>query len=112
MAKETVLTRANKSSKCPHCGEQQLVPIVYGYPSDLTMQHWFEGVLELGGCMMTGDDPQLHCMACHHDVWRDRRTRQPDEWHSMIPGAHLLVDPGPGLTRIFRLLDETGQSDT
>ena len=67
----------NKSSKCPNCGEQQLVPIVYGFPSDLTMQLLQKGVVELGGCIISGDDPSFRCQSCHHDVWRDGRTTCP-----------------------------------
>lgn len=84
MAKQTVVTRVNKSSNCPNCGEQQLVPIVYGYPSDLTMQLSLRGTLELGGCVVSADDPSFRCRTCHHDVWRDGRTCEPDEWHRRL----------------------------
>jgi hypothetical protein len=53
MAKATVRTRVNKSSNCPNCGGQQLVPIVYGYPSYLTTQLSLRGTVQLGSSQQT-----------------------------------------------------------
>ena len=78
MAKQTAAARVNKSSRCPNCGEQQLVPIVYGYPGDFLMQLSLQGTVELGGCIVSADDPSFRCRHCHHDVWRDGRTHEPD----------------------------------
>jgi hypothetical protein len=74
MNKQTAVARVNKSSKCPNCGGQPLVPIVYGFPSEFMMQLSQRGVLELGGCVISGDDPSFRCPTCRHDVWRDGRT--------------------------------------
>ena len=74
MAKQNVGARVNKASNCPNCGEKQLVPIVYGFPSEFTRQLSQKGGVELGGCIISGDDPSLRCRNCHHDVWRDGRT--------------------------------------
>ncbi|HUP17107.1 MAG TPA: hypothetical protein VM848_13785 [Acidimicrobiia bacterium] len=79
MVKKPVGTWVYRSSKCPNCGEQRLVPIVYGYPSESLLERWREGVVELGGCMVSDFNPPLHCKSCQHDVWRDRRTR-PSKW--------------------------------
>jgi DNA-directed RNA polymerase subunit RPC12/RpoP len=87
MAKQTAETRVNKSSKCPNCGERRLVPIVYGYPSEFTMQLSLRGTLELGGCIISGDDPSLRCGNCHHNIWRDGRTSDPDERHRRGPDS-------------------------
>ena len=74
MAKQTAGTRVNKSSECPNCGEQQLVPIVYGFPSDLTRQLSQKGVVELGGCIISGDDPSFRCQSAPRVVARVRTT--------------------------------------
>ena len=74
MAKRKGDTKINKSSKCPNCGERRLVPISYGFPSSSTMELSEQGLIMLGGCILTGDDPQLHCFDCDHSVWVDGRT--------------------------------------
>ena len=84
MVKQSVGTRVNKASKCPSCGEKELVPIVYGYPSEFTMHLSEKGVVELGGCIISADDASFRCRNCQHDVWRDGRTREPDEWHRRL----------------------------
>jgi predicted RNA-binding Zn-ribbon protein involved in translation (DUF1610 family) len=81
MARQSIGTRVNKASDCPNCGENQLIPIIYGFPSEFMMQLSQKGVVELGGCLISGDDPSFRCRNCRHDVWRDGRTHEPDEWH-------------------------------
>ena len=65
----------NKGSKCPNCGERQLVPIAYGFPSPHVMEQSDQGVVVLGGCIMSADDPSFVCKVCQHSVWRDGRTQ-------------------------------------
>ena len=66
--------RIHKASKCPNCGDRRLVPIAYGFPNPSTMELSEQGVVKLGGCIISNDDPQLHCSACDHSVWMDGRT--------------------------------------
>ena len=87
MAKQSVGARVNKASKCPNCGEKQMVPIVYGFPSEFMMQLSEKGVVELGGCIISGDDPSFRCGNCHNDVWRDGRTTS-----STTPSAYQVND--------------------
>ena len=75
MAKRTTPTAISTSSKCPNCGDQRLVPIVYGFPGESLMGLAEQGMVELGGCLVGPDDPLLVCSACHHSVWPDGRTR-------------------------------------
>ena len=50
--------------KCPNCGSRKVVPIVYGYPAEETVQRQFRDEVELGGCVVTGDDPERACKDC------------------------------------------------
>ncbi len=52
---------------CPKCGSSEnVVPIVYGYPSAELMAAAERGEVKLGGCVITGDDPQWYCKACSY----------------------------------------------
>jgi hypothetical protein len=58
---------------CPSCGERTTpVPIVYGMPGPEDMAATLAaadgGELVIGGCVMTGDDPQYACPACREPV--------------------------------------------
>ncbi len=56
----------NKPGKCPSCGSRKTVPIMYGYPSSDGIEEARQGKIELGGCIVTGDDPKEHCTECGH----------------------------------------------
>jgi len=63
--------RLRKGSTCPFCATGRLAPIVYGLPtSDLADR---EASLEivLGGCVVTGSDPELACHNCERRFMRD-----------------------------------------
>ena len=49
--------------KCEVCGSK-MVPIVYGYPDDKTMQKAKEGKIALGGCVIRFNDPKWACTNC------------------------------------------------
>ncbi len=53
---------------CPTCGGK-LVPILYGLPSREGFEAAERGELALGGCTVTGDDPQLRCAGCGECYW-------------------------------------------
>jgi hypothetical protein len=59
-----------KSEKytCPECHAKEAVDIVYGYPTDATLKSWQNKEVELGGCVIIGDDPEFRCMKCGH-LW-------------------------------------------
>jgi hypothetical protein len=46
-----------------------MVPVVSGYPDPATLIQAEEGLLTLGGCIVTGDDPPLACTACGAEMW-------------------------------------------
>jgi len=53
---------------CPACGSGDVVPIVYGFPSGELLRESEEGKVVLGGCCVTGEDPQWCCRKCG-DAW-------------------------------------------
>ena len=59
-----------EAPKCPSCGSSKVVPIVYGMPGSELAEAYERGEVELGGCVITGDDPQWRCKGCGHDWGR------------------------------------------
>ena len=51
---------------CPKCNKQNIIPIVYGYPSDKLLSDASAGNVRLGGCVIFGDDPNYSCKDCGH----------------------------------------------
>ena len=56
--------------KCPACGRRKGALIAYGMPMP---DDWPElekkmaaGAVVLGGCCITGEDPEYKCTACDH----------------------------------------------
>jgi hypothetical protein len=54
---------------CPKCNARAGIPILYGYPSPGMLEKSEAGKIELGGCIVTFDQPEWSCRACHHR-WR------------------------------------------
>lgn len=57
---------AEHPAACPLCGASPVARISYGKPAmnDALRQEIEAGRLQLGGCVLTGDDPRWHCTAC------------------------------------------------
>ena len=51
------------TTACPECGEK-LVPILYGLPSAEGFEAADRGEVALGGCTITGSDPDVQCPTC------------------------------------------------
>ena len=52
---------------CPYCNSKDVAKIVYGYPSgDMIMQEAV-GKIKLGGCIITGIDPEYFCNNCERE---------------------------------------------
>jgi hypothetical protein len=67
-------TSLGRRGKCPQCGSRSVARIAYGMPGwtpELEQQEK-AGQIVLGGCCVTGDDPNRHCNHCGHE-WRSRR---------------------------------------
>jgi len=54
---------------CPSCKEKEAVGILYGYPTDETLQAWKNKEIELGGCIVGEEKPNRKCMKCNHE-WK------------------------------------------
>lgn len=51
---------------CPECGyDDQVVPIVYGYPDRQLIEESQRGEVALGGCI-ADDTPAWYCKGCLH----------------------------------------------
>ncbi len=55
-----------RAPPCPKCGSERTVPILYGYPSHEAREAEERREVVLGGCVITGDDPEWACLACGH----------------------------------------------
>ncbi len=66
-----------RAKPCPKCGSLDVVPIEYGYPGPEMMDAAAKGLIELGGCCVTDDDPRKRCRACGEEFDRppSRRVR-------------------------------------
>ena len=57
---------SDKKHICPECKASDTVDIVYGYPSEQTLQSWYKKEIELGGCIVQDENPQHKCKTCEH----------------------------------------------
>ena len=56
----------SRPKQCPECGSNDVIPIQYGIPGPEMFKEWEAGKIELGGCVITGDDPNWYCKKCGH----------------------------------------------
>ena len=56
---------------CTKCGSKNTVRIVYGYPSQETLEIAKNGKVVLGGCIISDNDPVWHCNDCSNN-WGSR----------------------------------------
>lgn len=84
--------RRDKPAPCPHCGSEQVIPIVYGMPGAELGAAWERGEVELGGCVVSGNDPERHCRECWTQ-WNDRMVwpGPPPEEQARLKTAGLGV---------------------
>jgi hypothetical protein len=66
-----ILKKANPS--CHVCKSKEVIPIVYGLPSPRLIKDAKKGKFFLGGCVVTGNDPNWYCTNCG-TKWRDERS--------------------------------------
>jgi hypothetical protein len=53
--------------KCAACGRVvEPVPIVFGYPTAELFEAAARGEVELGGCLVGGDEPKARLSGCEH----------------------------------------------
>jgi hypothetical protein len=61
---------------CPQCRQSQGIDITYGMPGIELADMAERGEAWLGGCCLSENMPDRHCLACHHE-WRIKRRRNP-----------------------------------
>ena len=57
-------------AKCPQCSSDEVLPILYGMPTDEAVERSRRGEVALGGCMVFPDAPEYTCKNCGHE-WRE-----------------------------------------
>ena len=58
----------DKGDTCP-AGGAALIPIVYGFPGGDMIEQAEHGNIKLGGCSITGNDPQFSCQGLMLHYW-------------------------------------------
>lgn len=53
--------------RCPQCGSEDVIGIVYGYPTEETLERAKAGEVRLGGCVVDYCDPNRYCKNCGHE---------------------------------------------
>jgi predicted RNA-binding Zn-ribbon protein involved in translation (DUF1610 family) len=55
---------------CPSCGSSRIALILYGLPAfDEELEELLsQGTVTLGGCGVTGDDPEWECLECGETI--------------------------------------------
>ena len=55
----------SNAPECPKCNKNdEVLPIVYGYPGPEMMKKSNEGKCVLGGCVIGNDSPNYQCKRC------------------------------------------------
>ena len=80
--------RTSAERACPSCGAMVTpIPILYGMPVPSAFEDAEAGKIQLGGCVVTGEDPEWACPRCDEpildtDEQRQRYQRAPegDDW--------------------------------
>lgn len=75
------IERARKPLKCPVCKSRPVAVIQYGFPaiSDDLEQKLNDGLVALGGCVISGDDPAWKCSTCGQKIYRKDPFKQGTE---------------------------------
>jgi len=57
--------------RCSRCGSENTIPIIYGYPTEDTMETCLEadrnGEIKMGGCCVSERMPTYYCKDCGRD---------------------------------------------
>ena len=59
------IKKVNDTKVCPYCGGE-LIPIIWGYPSEDLLEKANRGEVHLGGCVIE-DNTNFHCNGCEED---------------------------------------------
>ena len=50
---------------CTLCGDNNMAPIIYGYPTPEMVDLARQDIVALGGCNVSSDSPTHYCYSCH-----------------------------------------------
>lgn len=64
-----IIEVTSKPPKCIKCGAK-VVSILYGEPSPEGEVLIESGKMIMGGCCVTGNDPQWGCLKCNTEYWK------------------------------------------
>jgi hypothetical protein len=72
-----MLTSKRKPPECPSCGSKKVAQILWGYPafSRKLEKNLKEGKIVLGGCIVSGNDPEWQCVDCKVEIYREGQGR-------------------------------------
>jgi len=72
-----MLASKRKPQKCPSCGSKKVAEILWGYPdfSSKLEKKLKEGRIVLGGCIVSGNDPEWQCVDCKVEIYREGQGR-------------------------------------
>jgi hypothetical protein len=73
-----MISTPQKPERCPNCGSGDVRPIAFGLPSEEAAQAARRGEIVLGGCVVTGNDPQWFCSNCEA-TWRSDPAPEANE---------------------------------
>ena len=59
--------------KCPNCGSVDVIPILYGKPTEAAIRESEKGALMLAGCSVTANDPSFYCRSCKKKFGVEKR---------------------------------------
>lgn len=62
---------AIRYKQCPQCGSSKVLDIMYGMPTMEAFEMYERGEIKLGGCCITGEDPQYYCRECENEWARE-----------------------------------------
>lgn len=87
--------KSSDDPKCPECGSGNIAEILFGMPAfDKELERALdEGRIVLGGCCITGEDPEWHCNDCgcefgaNPQAYKNWKTERDDKLKGVIYGA-------------------------
>ena len=59
-----------KGSTCPACKKAKLAPLIFGLPGMDLMAQEGRGEIVLGGCVSSEFPPELQCLGCSAQFYR------------------------------------------
>jgi hypothetical protein len=57
------------TKKCPNCGGRDILPFLWGLPTDEGLRKGKAGEAVICGCVMIGNEPEFRCKSCGYE-WR------------------------------------------